>query len=178
MEVNSKTKAETIVVTELPYQVNKARLVEKIAELMRAKVIEGASYVRDESDRQGMRIAIGLKRDQYADVVINQLYKHTNMHTSFGIIFLAVVNNRPELFTLKELLEQFLNHRRSVIIRRTLFDQKKAMDRAHILEGLIKALDNLDQVVALIRASGSPEEAKAGLMKNFDLSPYPGPGYP
>ncbi|ACN16718.1 GyrA [Desulforapulum autotrophicum HRM2] len=170
VEVNSKTKAETIVVTELPYQVNKAKLVEKIAELMRAKVIEGASYVRDESDRQGMRIAIGLKRDQFPDVVINQLYKHTNMHTSFGIIFLAVVNNRPELFTLKELLEQFLNHRRSVIIRRTLFDQKKAMDRAHILEGLIKALDNLDAVVALIRASQSPEEAKAGLVQSFELT--------
>ncbi len=170
VEVNSKTKAETIVVTELPYQVNKAKLVEKIAELMRAKVIEGASYVRDESDRQGMRIAIGLKRDQFPDVVINQLYKHTNMHTSFGIIFLAVVNNRPELFTLKELLEQFLNHRRSVIIRRTLFDQKKAMERAHILEGLIKALDNLDAVVALIRASRSPEEAKAGLVQNFELT--------
>ncbi|MCP4118171.1 MAG: DNA gyrase subunit A [Desulfobacteraceae bacterium] len=170
VEENSKTKAETIVVSELPYQVNKAKLVEKIAELMRAKVIEGASFVRDESDRQGMRIAIGLKRDQIAEVVINQLYKHTNMHTSFGIIFLAVVNNRPELFTLKELLEHFINHRRSVIIRRTLFDQRKAQERAHILEGLIKALDNLDAVVSLIRASRSPEEAKTGLLENFELT--------
>lgn len=170
VEENSKTKAETIVVTELPYQINKARLVEKIAELMKARVIEGASYVRDESDRHGMRIAIGLKRDQIADVIINQLYKHTNMHTSFGIIFLAVVKNRPELLTLKEILEHFISHRTEVIIRRTEFDLRKARERAHILEGLKIALDNLDDVVALIRASRSPEEAKAGLVRTFTLS--------
>ena len=170
VEENSKTKRETIVVTELPYQVNKARVVEKIAELMKTRVIEGAAFVRDESDRQGMRIAIGLKRDQMADVVINQLYKHTNLQSSFGIIFLAVVNKRPELFNIKELLEHFINHRRDVIIRRTLFDLRKARERAHILEGLKIALDHLDEVVALIRGSKSPETARMGLMETFDLS--------
>ncbi len=170
VELNTKTKRETIIVTELPYQVNKAKLVEKIAELMRSKVIEGAAFVRDESDRHGMRIAVGLKRDQIADVVINQLYKHTNMHTSFGIIFLAVIRNRPELLTIKEVLEHFIDHRREVIVRRTQFDRNKAQARAHILEGLIKALDNLDAVVSLIRSSQSPEAAKAGLVETFDLT--------
>ncbi len=171
VEENKKSGQETIVVTELPYQVNKAKLVEKIAELMRDKVITGASFVRDESDRQGMRIAVGLKRDQIAEVVINQLYKHTNMQTSFGIIFLAVVNNRPELLSLKEILNHFISHRINVIVRRTRFDLRKAEERAHILEGLKIALDNLDEVVALIRASRSPEEAKNGLISRFDLSP-------
>lgn len=171
VEENKKTGQETIVVTELPYQVNKARVVEKIAELMRDKVITGASFVRDESDREGMRIAVGLKRDQIAEVVINQLYKHTNMQTSFGIIFLAVVNNRPELLSLKEILNHFIAHRINVIVRRTRYDLRKAEERAHILEGLKVALDNLDEVVALIRASQSPDEAKTGLIKTFDLSP-------
>lgn len=170
IEENKKNGQETIVVTELPYQVNKAKVVEKIAELMRDKVITGASFVRDESDRDGMRIAVGLKRDQIAEVVMNQLYKHTNMQTSFGIIFLAVVNNRPQLLTLKEILTHFIDHRRNVIVRRTRFELRKAEERAHILEGLKIALDNLDQVVALIRASGSPEEAKKGLMDEFSLS--------
>jgi DNA gyrase subunit A len=171
VEENKKTGQETIVVTELPYQVNKAKLVEKIAELMRDKVITGASFVRDESDRQGMRVAIGLKRDQIAEVVINQLYKHTNLQTSFGIIFLAVVNNRPELLTLKDILQHFIEHRKDVIIRRTRYDLRKAEERAHILEGLKIALDHLDEVVALIRASRSPEEAKTGLITTFDLTP-------
>lgn len=170
VEENKKTGRETIVVTELPYQVNKAKVVEKIAELMRDKVITGASFVRDESDRHGMRIAVGLKRDQIAEVVINQLYKHTNMQTSFGIIFLAVVNNRPQLLTLKEILTHFIDHRRNVIIRRTIFDLRKAEERAHILEGLKIALDNLDEVVALIRAAHSPEEAKNGLIDAFKLT--------
>lgn len=170
VEENKKTGRETIVVTELPYQVNKAKVVEKIAELMRDKVITGASFVRDESDRHGMRIAIGLKRDQFPEVVINQLYKHTNMQTSFGIIFLAVVKNRPQLLTLKEILNHFIEHRRNVIIRRTIFDLRKAEERAHILEGLKIALDNLDEVVALIRASRSPEEAKRGLIDSFSLT--------
>ncbi len=170
VEENKKTGQETIVVTELPYQVNKAKVVEKIAELMRDKVITGASFVRDESDRDGMRIAVGLKRDQFAEVVINQLYKHTNLQTSFGIIFLAVVNNRPELLSLKEILNHFITHRINVIVRRTRYDLRKAEERAHILEGLKIALDNLDEVVALIRASQSPEEAKNGLIKTFDLS--------
>ncbi len=170
IEENSKTKMDTIIVTELPYQVNKAKLVAKIDELVKVKIIVGVSFVRDESDRHGMRIALGLKRDQVPEVVINQLYKHTNMQTSFGIIFLAVVNNRPELLTIKEILEHFISHRRVVIVRRTLFELKKAEARAHILEGLKTALDNLDAVVALIRASRSPEEAKKGLVKNFDLT--------
>lgn len=170
VEENKKTGRETIICTELPYQVNKAKVVEKIAELMRDKVITGASFVRDESDRQGMRIAIGLKRDQIAEVVINQLYKHTNMQSSFGIILLAVVNNRPQLLTLKDILNHFVDHRRNVIIRRTRFDLRKAEERAHILEGLKIALDNLDEVVALIRASHSPEEAKNGLMTKFSLT--------
>ncbi len=170
VEENKKTGQETIIVTELPYQVNKAKVVEKIAELMRDKVITGASFVRDESDRDGMRIAVGLKRDQIAEVVINQLYKHTNMQTSFGIILLAVVNNRPQLLTLKEILNHFIKHRKTVIIRRTRFDLRKAEERAHILEGLKIALDHLDEVVALIRASHSPEEAKNGLKSKFDLT--------
>ncbi len=170
VEENKKTGRDTIVVTELPYQVNKAKLVEKIAELIREKVITGASYVRDESDRQGMRVAIGLKRDQFPEVVINQLYKHTNMQTSFGIIFLAVVNNRPELLTLKDILNHFIEHRKTVILRRTRYDLNKAEERAHILEGLKIALDNLDEVVALIRASNSPEEAREGLVETFSLS--------
>ncbi len=170
VEENKKTGRETIIVTELPYQVNKAKLVEKIAELMRDKIITGASFVRDESDRDGMRIAVGVKRDQIVEVIINQLYKHTNMQTSFGIIFLAVVKNRPQLLTLKEILSHFVDHRRNVIIRRTRFELRKAEERAHILEGLKIALDNLDEVVTLIRASRSPEEAKNGLIATFALS--------
>ena len=170
VEENKKNGRETIIVTELPYQVNKAKVVEKIAELMRNKVITGASFVRDESDRHGMRMAIGLKRGQISEVVINQLYKHTNMQTSFGIIFLAVVNNRPQLLTLKEILNHFIGHRRTVIVRRTRFDLRKAKERAHILEGLKIALDRLDEVVALIRASKSPEEAKNVLAAKFKLT--------
>ncbi len=170
VEENKKNNRETIIVTELPYQVNKAKVVEKIAELIRDKVITGASFVRDESDRDGMRMAIGLKRDQIPEVVINQLYKHTNMQTSFGIIFLAVVNNRPQLLTIKEILNHFIDHRRNVITRRTQFDLRKAQERAHILEGLKIALDNLDEVVALIRASKSPEEAKNVLIAKFSLT--------
>ncbi|MEA2061742.1 MAG: DNA gyrase subunit A [Thermodesulfobacteriota bacterium] len=170
VEENSKTKTETIVVSELPYQVNKAKLVEKIAHLVRDREVEGVSYVRDESDRHGMRIAIGLKRDQFSDVVMNQLYKHTNLQTSFGIIFLAVVNNRPKLLNLKEILEYFIEHRRDVIKRRTLFDLRKAEERAHILEGLKIALEHLDDVVALIRRSKSPDEAKQGLISRYELT--------
>ena len=170
VEENKKNHQETIIVTELPYQVNKAKVVEKIAELIRDKVITGASYVRDESDRDGMRMAIGLKRGQIAEVVINQLYKHTNMQTSFGIIFLAVVNNRPQLLTLKEILDHFIDHRRNVIIRRTKFDLKKAQQRAHILEGLKIAINNLDEVVAMIKACKSPEEAKNNLISRFNLT--------
>ncbi|MBW1867594.1 MAG: DNA topoisomerase 4 subunit A, partial [Deltaproteobacteria bacterium] len=170
VEKDKKTDRETIVVTQLPYQVNKARLIEKIAELMKSKHIEGLQYVRDESDRDGLRIAMGLKRDQFAGVIINQLYKHTQMATSFGIILLAVVDNRPKLLKLKECLEYFILHRQDIIIRRTRYELKKAEARAHILEGLKIALDNLDAVVALIRSSKSPGEAKERLMEKFELT--------
>lgn len=171
VETDKKTDRETIVVNELPYQVNKARLIEKIAELMKNKQIEGLQYVRDESDRDGLRIAMGLKKDQFAGVLINQLYKHTQMATSFGIILLAVVDNRPKVLTLKECLEYFIAHRRDIIVRRTRYELKKAEARAHILEGLKIALDNLDAVVALIRSSKSPGEAKERLMEKFELTP-------
>ena len=170
IEKDKRTGRETIIVTELPYQVNKAKLIEKIADLMRHKRMEGISYVRDESDREGMRIAIGLKKDQVAEVVVNQLYKHTQMENSFGIIFLAVVNNQPKLFSLKEILEHFIFHRKEIIIRRTRYDLKKAEARAHVLEGLKIALENLDDVVFLIRESKTPAEAKAGLIQNFSLT--------
>ncbi|MGD9300986.1 MAG: DNA gyrase subunit A [Desulfobacterales bacterium] len=171
VEKDKRSQAETIVVTELPYQVNKAKLVEKIAELVRDKHIQGVKYVRDESDREGMRIAVGLKKDQIAGVIINQLYKMTRMETTFGVIFLAIVNNRPELLNLKEILEHFILHRKEIVLRRTRFDLKKAEDRAHILEGLKIALDNLDDVVALIRKSQSPAEAKEQLILQYSLSP-------
>ena len=170
VEKDKRTQRETLVITELPYQVNKAKLIENIAELIRDKEIDGIQYVRDESDREGMRIALGLRKDQIAGVVINQLYKHTRMETSFGIHFLAVVNGRPELLNLKEILQYFILHRKEIIVRRTRYDLKKAEDQAHILEGLKVALDNLDEVVALIRASKSPAEAKSQLIEKFSLS--------
>ena len=170
IEEDKKTHMETIVVNELPYQVNKARLIEKISYLMKNKQIEGIRFVRDESDREGMRIAIALKRDQVSGVIINQLYKHTQLENSFGIILLAVVNNRPEILSFKEILENFIGHRKEIIIRRTSYDLKKAEARAHILAGLKIALDNLDDVVALIRKSKSPAEAKQDLIIKFDLS--------
>ena len=171
VEKNKRTQRETIIITELPYQVNKAKLVEKIAELVRDKHIQGVKFVRDESDREGMRIAVGLKKDQIAGVVINQLYKMTRMENTFGVIFLAIVNNRPELLNLKEILEHFILHRKEIVIRRTRFELKKAEDRAHILEGLKIALDNLDDVVALIRKSQSPAEAKEQLIQQYSLTP-------
>ena len=170
IEKDKRTKKETIIITELPYQVNKSKLIEKIALLMKNKQIEGVQYVRDESDREGMRIALGLKKDQISAVIINLLYKHTQMATSFGIILLSVVNNRPQLLNLKELLEHFIFHRKEIIIRRTRFDLKKAEERAHILEGLKIALDNLDDVVSLIRKSKTPPEAKENLIEKFNLT--------
>ena len=170
VEKDNRGNDETIVVDELPYQVNKAVLIEKIADLAKGKVIDGIRYVRDESDKDGMRIAIGLKKNQFAEVIINQLYKHTRLESSFGINLLAVVNNRPELLSLKEILAYFILHRKEIIIRRTRFDLRKAEERAHILEGLKIALDNLDEVVALIRRSPSPAEAKTGLMETFSLT--------
>ena len=165
-----KQERETILVTEIPFQVNKARLIEKIADLMKHKQIEGISYVRDESDREGMRIAMGLKRDAVSGVVVNQLYKHTRMESSFGIIFLAVVRQRPQVLSLKQILANFVSHRKQVIERRIRFELKRAEERAHILEGLKIALDNLDAVVKMIRQSKSPAEAKQKLISVFALT--------
>ncbi len=170
VEKDKRTQRETIIVTQLPYQVNKAKLIAMIAGLIRNKQIEGVRYVRDESDRDGMRIALGLKKDQIPGVTINQLYKHTRMQSSFGVILLAIVNNRPEILTLKEILEHFIIHRKEIITRRTRYELKKAQDRAHILEGLKIALDNLDEVVALIRKSKSPEDARIKLIERFNLT--------
>jgi DNA gyrase subunit A len=170
IEEDKKNSRTTIAVTEIPYQVNKARLIEKIAELMKHKQILGIAHIRDESDRRGMRIAIGLKRDQVPEVILNQLYKHTQMENSFGIIFLAVVENRPQILSLKEILQHFIFHRKEVVVRRTRFDLDKAEARAHILEGLKIALDNLDEVVTMIRQSKSPVEAKERLVQHFPLT--------
>jgi DNA gyrase subunit A len=161
---------ENIIISEMPYQVNKARLIEKIAELVREKKIEGISDIRDESDRDGIRVVLELKRGEMAQVVLNNLYKHTQMETTFGIITLALVNGQPHVLGLKKVLNYFLQHRREVILRRTRFELRKAEERAHILEGLKIALDHLDEIIALIRASKSPEEAKHGLMRGYPLS--------
>ncbi len=170
VEKDKRTQRETIIVTQLPYQVNKAKLIAMIAGLIRNKQIEGVRFVRDESDREGMRIALGLKKGQIPGVIINQLYKHTRMQSSFGVILLAIVNNRPEILTLKEILEHFIIHRKEIITRRTRYQLKKAQDRAHILEGLKIALDNLDEVIALIRKSKSPEDARMQLLERFSLT--------
>ncbi len=169
IEKQAKGKAQ-IIVTELPYQVNKAKLVEHIALIARHKKVDGINEVRDESDRDGLRVVIELKKDTLAEVVLNYLYKHTSMESTFGIIFLAIVHGRPELLNIKSLLLHFLDHRKVVIIRRTTYELRKAEERAHILEGLKIALDNLDEVVSLIRASKTPKEAKLGLMERFSLS--------
>jgi DNA gyrase subunit A len=161
---------ENIIITELPYQVNKARLIEKIAELVREKKIEGISDIRDESDRDGIRVVMELKRGEMAEVILNNLYKHTQMETTFGIIMLALVGSQPHVLSLKKMLHYFLQHRRDVVLRRTRYELRKAEERAHILEGLKIALDHLDAIIALIRASKSPEEARGGLMANYPLS--------
>ena len=170
IEQNKKRNREAIVITEIPYQQNKASLVEKIAILVKEKRIDTISEVRDESDREGMRIVLDLKKDAIAEVVINQLYKMTPLEKSYGINLLSIVNNRPELLNLKQILEHFLLHRKTIVYRRTAFDLKKAEERAHILEGLKTAISNLDAVVALIRASSNPAEARDGLMETFELS--------
>lgn len=167
VETQKKTERQSIIITEIPYQVNKARLVEKIAELVREKRIEGIADLRDESDRDGMRIVIELKRDENPQVMLNQLYKHTQMQSSFGIINLAIVDNRPRVLTLRETIYYFIDHRREIVTRRTIFDLKKAEARAHILEGLKIALDWLDSVIELIRASATPADAKQGLMNGL-----------
>ena len=169
VEKVGKTK-ERVVISEIPYQVNKSKLLEKMAALVREKKIEGISDIRDESDRDGMRIVVDIKRDGKALVILNRLYKFTQMEISFGIILLAIVNGRPQILTLKGILEHFVAHRREIIVRRTIYDLRRAEERAHILEGLKKALDFLDDVIELIRSSSDPKEAKARLMADLDLS--------
>ncbi len=170
IEKKKKGDRESIIISEIPFQVNKARLIEKMAELVQNKKLEGISDIRDESDREGMRVVVDLKKDAVSRVILNNLYKYTQMQATFGIIFLAIVDNRPQVLNLKEILEHFVSFRKEVITRRTLFDLKKAENRAHILEGLKIALDNLDAIIKLIRGSASPAEAKDGLMKKFKLS--------
>ncbi len=161
---------QAIIISEIPYQVNKANLIENIAELVNDKKIEGISDVRDESDKDGMRIVIDLKRDATAQVILNQLFKHTSMQTTFGIIFLALVDGSPRVLNLKEILSEYIRHRKEIITRRTIFDLDKAKARAHIVEGLKKAVDILDQVIKTIRKSKNPAEAKEALMDKYDFS--------
>lgn len=166
---HTKTK-EVIVIDEVPYQVNKAKLVEQISELAKEKVIEGISEVRDESDREGIRVVIELKREAMSEIVLNHLFKSTTMESTFGIILLAIHNKEPKIFTLLELLEIFIAHRKTIIIRRSIFELEKAKARAHILEGLTIALDHIDEVIATIRASADTESAKNALVEKFNLS--------
>ncbi len=170
VETVGKGRGEKIVISEIPYQVNKTKLLEKIAELVKEKKIEGVSDLRDESDRDGMRIVIEIKREANALIILNRLYKFSQMETSFGIILLAIANGRPKVLTLKEILEHFIKYRREIIVRRTAYDLKKAKERAHILEGLMKALDFLDDIIELIRSSSDPGEAKGRLISEFEFS--------
>jgi len=170
IERQKRTERESIVITEIPYQVNKARLLERIAELVQDKRVEGIADLRDESDREGMRVVIELKRDAVAQVILNQLFKHTQMQATFGVTLLAIVRGQPQLLNLKELVEQFILHRKEVVTRRSQFELGKAEAQAHILEGLKIALDNLDRVIALIRASKTPKDAREALMAKFSLS--------
>jgi DNA gyrase subunit A len=170
VEILPRTDRQAIVITEIPFQVNKAKLVERIAELVREKTIEGISDLRDESDRQGLRVVIELKRDAIADVVLNNLFKHTPLQTTFGVIMLAIVGGRPRVLPLVDFIDHFIEFRREVVRRRTEFELKKAEARAHILEGLKIALDHLDAVITLIRAAKNPAEAREGLMTEFGLT--------
>jgi DNA gyrase subunit A len=169
-ETLKRTGKEQIIISEIPFMVNKVRLIEQIAALVQEKKIEGVSDLRDESDREGMRIVIELKRDAVSEIIINQLYKHTSLQESFGINMLAIVDGRPKLLNLRDALRAFLDHRKEVVIRRTAFDLRKAEERLHILEGLRIALDNLDAVITLIRNANDPKAAKEGLVASFGLS--------
>jgi len=170
VEKDRRTGKEAIVVSEIPFQVNKARLIEKIADLVKEKKIEGISDLRDESDRDGMRIVIELKKETIPQVILNQLYKMTQMQSSFGIIMLAIVAGQPRVLTLREVLDRFIEHRKEIVTRRCIFELKKAEARAHILEGLKIALENLDEVIQIIKSSASPAEAKERLMGRFSFS--------
>ncbi len=170
IEKNARNDRESIVVTELPYQVNKATLIEKIAELVRDKKVGGISDLRDESDREGIRVVIDLKRDENSAIILNQLYKFTQMETSFGIIMLAISENRPQVFNLKEVLEKFVIFRQEIVVRRTKFDLARAKERAHILEGYIIALNNIDEIIQVIKSAKTPAEASTFLCFKFSLS--------
>ena len=168
--IEQSAKKEIIVIDELPYQVNKARLIENIANLVKDKMIDGVSLIRDESDRDGMRVVIELKRDAMSEIVLNNLFKQTAMQNTFGIIMLSILNQEPRIFGIIEILKHFINHRKTIIIRRTIFDLEKAKARAHILEGLVKAIDIIDEVIRVIRASSNEEDAKNNLVTEFDFS--------
>jgi DNA gyrase subunit A len=170
VDMEEHGKYQRIIISELPYQVNKARLIEKIAELVRAKKIEGISDLRDESDRTGIRVVLEIKRGEIPDIILNQLFKHTPMETTFGINMLAIVNSQPRVLNLHAILSLFLRHRQEVVVRKTTYELRKAEEKAHILEGLKVAIDNIDKIIKLIRKSKTPDEALAGLMKNFPLS--------
>ncbi|MDQ6956708.1 MAG: DNA topoisomerase (ATP-hydrolyzing), partial [Mariprofundaceae bacterium] len=170
VEINKRTKRSSLIISELPYQVNKAKLIENIAHLVRDKKLEGISDLRDESDRDGMRIYIELKRNEIPEVILNNLYKHTQLQCNFSCNMLSLVDGQPKLCGVRELLLHFIDHRRQVVTRRCLFDLNKAEARAHILEGLLIALDHIDAVIKLIRASQTGAEAKQGLMDTFKLS--------
>jgi DNA gyrase subunit A len=170
IEKSKKANRESIIITEIPYQQNKVNLIEKIALLIKDKKIESISEVRDESDRRGMRIVLELKKDEIAEVVLNQLYKMTPLQRSFGVILLSIVNGRPEILNLKQILQHFLLHRKTIVYRRTAYDLRKTEEKAHILEGLKIAISNLDEVVELIKASPGPKEARQGLMDRYELS--------
>ena len=177
IRVRSVTNIETmangknrIIVTELPYMVNKARLIEKIAELVKDKKVDGITDLRDESNREGMRICIELRKDVNANVILNQLYKHTQLQDSFGVIMLALVNNQPKVMNLKEVLMHYIKHQEEVVTRRTQYDLNKAEERDHILQGLLIALDNIDEVIHIIRSSTNAQKAKEGLIARFDLT--------
>ncbi|GIW47690.1 MAG: DNA gyrase subunit A [Deltaproteobacteria bacterium] len=170
IEKQKKGERESIIITEIPYQVNKAKLIERIADLVKSEKIQGISDIRDESDREGIRIVLELKRGENPKVILNQLYKHTPMDTSFGIIMLALVRNQPRILSLKELINQFIEHRKEIVTRRTEFELRKAEERLHILEGIKVALDHIDEVISLIRNSSNPSEAKEQLVLRLSLS--------
>lgn len=170
IEKEGKSYKERIVITEIPYQVNKAKLIEKIAELVKEKRIEGITEIRDESNREGIRVVLELKKGEMPEVILNNLYRHTQMETTFGGIMLAIVDGQPKILSLKDALVEFIKHRKDVVVKRTAFDLKKAEQHAHILEGLTVAVENLDEVISIIRGSHTPEEAKNKLIKRFPLS--------
>jgi len=170
IEIRKKDSREAIVITEIPYQVNKARLIENIVELVNTKKIEGISNIKDESNREGIRVVVELKRGELAIPILNKLYKHTQLQTTFGIIFLTIVNNEPKVLNLKSIIGEFVNFRKDVVTKRSTFELNKAKDRLHILEGLKIALEHIDEVIALIKKAPNTQEARASLMSRFAFS--------